>query len=327
MITRSTRRQHTLPSQTIDEWNDAKRTARDDLVNHARDTIATSSSTTHATPPSDHRLRTWQDLLCDVEARLTLTRDAALNPISMHGSATPSNRLGSSAQECITAVNLLYMTLMDERDRRCQLEQALYAANSELVQVRTDLLSTRAEELRARHLATHDDLTGLPNCKFLHQRLTQALAHAATVSESLAVMYFDLDDFKSVNNTYGHPIGDALLTIVAARLARAMRAEDMVGRLGGDEFACLLLGIPDRDHLARLASKLLDAVSARCRVGNHKIFVHPSIGIAMYPADGATASTLLCHADTAMYAAKREQCGVVFFDRLTPASSPMDQYG
>ena len=131
---------------------------------------------------------------------------------------------------------------------------------------------------------------------------------------SLALLYLDLDGFKPINEHHGRAVGDSLLRIVAARLARAIRAGDCVGRMGGDEFACLLGGIDDRQQLSHLACKLFDAVSAPLQVGTLQLTLRPSIGIAICPADGATADTLLKRADAAMYRAKRSQSGYAFFE-------------
>jgi diguanylate cyclase (GGDEF)-like protein len=133
------------------------------------------------------------------------------------------------------------------------------------------------------------------------------------------VLYLDLDGFKPINDLHGHDAGDELLRIVAARLARSIRAEDMVCRLGGDEFACLLSDPLNRERLGHLACKLFDAVSAPLQLGPLKLTVRPSIGIAVCPTDGATTDALLKCADAAMYRAKRHQSGYAFFDPQTDA--------
>lgn len=180
--------------------------------------------------------------------------------------------------------------------------------------LRHDLAERVRSERRVQHLARHDDLTALPNRGFFRERLGDALAAVEPRRETLAVLYLDLDGFKPVNDQHGHDAGDELLRIVAARLARAVRAEDMVSRLGGDEFGCLLSDAGDREQLGRRARKLLEAVSAPLRIGAVQLSVRPSIGIAVGPADGATAEALLKSADRAMYQAKRQGGGYAFFD-------------
>jgi diguanylate cyclase (GGDEF)-like protein len=129
------------------------------------------------------------------------------------------------------------------------------------------------------------------------------------------VLFLDIDDFKSINDSYGHDVGDALLRIVAARLTRSLRADDLVGRMGGDEFACVVTAGQDREALGGLAGKLIDAVSAPMTIGPIELTVRPSIGIAACPADGATVELLLRRADMAMYRAKRLRCGHSMFER------------
>jgi diguanylate cyclase (GGDEF)-like protein len=157
----------------------------------------------------------------------------------------------------------------------------------------------------ARHLAFHGSLTSLPNRDFFRERLDHALAHAEPERQVLALLYFDVDGFKPINDAHGHDAGDELPRIVAARLTRAARAEDLVGRLGGDEFACLLGGLAGREHV----------VSAPIQIGKLELSVRPSIGIAMCTAHGVTAEALLKSADSAMYHAKRHQTGYAFFDQ------------
>jgi diguanylate cyclase (GGDEF)-like protein len=128
-------------------------------------------------------------------------------------------------------------------------------------------------------------------------------------------MYIDLDGFKPVNDLHGHDIGDQLLRIIAARMSRTVRGEDMVSRLGGDEFACLLADVPDREAVSRLACKLFDAVAAPVKLGALELSVRPSIGIATCPGDGVSGAQLMKHADAAMYHAKRQRCGYAFFDQ------------
>jgi len=166
----------------------------------------------------------------------------------------------------------------------------------------------------------HDGLTLLPNRSFFHQRLTHALGINEATDQCLAVLYLDLDGFKPINDAHGHETGDALLKIVAARLTRTVRAEDMVSRVGGDEFACLMDGVSTREQLTALARKLVHAISATVQIGHVTIQVRPSIGIAVCPADGNTADTLLKTADAAMYRAKRRQTGFAFFDEMSDES-------
>jgi diguanylate cyclase (GGDEF)-like protein len=215
---------------------------------------------------------------------------------------------------CIAELEQLKVMFTREVARRHQAEQAVTNAQAELALARAELLGTQAGERRARHLALHDSLTALPNRNFFRERLDHELVYAESQRKALALLYLDLDGFKPLNDTHGHDAGDEMLKIVAARLARAVRADDMVSRLGGDEFACLLPGLPSRDRLGSLAGKLFQVVSAPLKLGKIEVSVRPSIGIAVSPTDGHTAEVLLRNADAAMYRAKRRKTGYAFFD-------------
>lgn len=168
----------------------------------------------------------------------------------------------------------------------------------------------RAQE-RIHHLAYHDVLTGLPNRQLFMQQASTAIAVAVTESSRMALLFVDLDGFKSVNDTYGHGVGDALLRAVADRLRAAMRGrgvgtrtDDSVARIGGDEFVALITDLPDDDVAAELAQRLLDTIGAPLFVEGHQLHVSGSIGIAICPRDGADYDVLLRKADAAMYQAK-----------------------
>lgn len=259
----------------------------------------------------------WDELLSAVEMRLRHT--AGQMPPALPGdSADCGDGTGAGPQasvlECVEALHQLHMTLMHELGRRQQLELEVFEARSALAQAREELAGTQAVAQRVRHMASHDGLTSLPNRSFFRERLDQALVQAEPKSRPVAVLYLDLDGFKAVNDDHGHEAGDELLRIVAARLAGAVRADDLVGRLGGDEFACVMADVPGRHQLSHLACKLYDAVSTPFQLGKLTLTVRPSIGIAISPADGQTSDHLLRKADAAMYRAKRRQIGYAFFE-------------
>lgn len=219
--------------------------------------------------------------------------------------------------DCALALERLRSGLAHERGDDESVEREMRQLRSALAVAQRDLAGTRDGERRARYLAEHDGLTSLPNRSRFEARLNEALARAGTGAgfqgPRLAVFFLDLDDFKPINDCHGHQTGDELLRIVAQRLRRAVRNEDMVGRLGGDEFACLLSTALSHAQLSQVASKLFDAVSEPLKVGRLTLTVRPSIGIAVYPGDGDSAAALLQHADVAMYRAKRSQSGYGFF--------------
>lgn len=168
----------------------------------------------------------------------------------------------------------------------------------------SDISERKAVEQRIRYLAEHDFLTGLPNRVLLTDRVSQAITFARRNRTRLALMFLDLDRFKSINDTLGHNVGDELLRAVTKRLLAHVRASDTVSRLGGDEFVLLLLEVVDEESVARLARNLLDALVEPVLVGEHELNVSGSIGIAMYPEHGQDIDTLMKSADTAMYQAK-----------------------
>ncbi len=257
----------------------------------------------------------WDELLNAVKARLRQTVGEWLEVTpTAPGHIAAGQVVRTSVLECVAALDQLHTTLTHELGRREQLELEVFDARTALEQARAELIGTQAEQRHAKYLALHDSLTALPNRSFFQERLDHALALAPPQRQALAVLYLDLDEFKPINDAYGHAAGDELLRIVAARLTRAVRAEDMVSRMGGDEFACLLGGVSDFEQLSQLAGKVFDAVAAPCKIGQLKLNVTPSIGIAVCPGHGATAETLLKNADAAMYRAKRDRSGHAFFD-------------
>jgi diguanylate cyclase (GGDEF)-like protein len=161
---------------------------------------------------------------------------------------------------------------------------------------------TRAEE-KIRHLAHYDALTDLPNRALFHERLRQELASAAP-DRQLAVLYIDIDEFKSVNDSLGHMIGDELLKSVARRLGDCIEGSDFVARLGGDEFAIVKTGVKDPDEVAYLAQCALDAIRAPYNCLGHQVTSDASIGVALAPQHGTNLDQILKNADLAMYAAK-----------------------
>jgi diguanylate cyclase (GGDEF)-like protein len=163
----------------------------------------------------------------------------------------------------------------------------------------------REAQRRIEQLAHFDPLTGLPNRSLLHDRLGHAITLAARNAAPAALLLFDLDGFKGVNDTLGHAAGDKLLATVGERARACMRASDTVGRLGGDEFVAILPET-DRDGAERVALKLLEMMAMPFELGPEVVSVSASMGGSFYPADGGDGDELLKAADVALYAAKRE---------------------
>lgn len=169
-----------------------------------------------------------------------------------------------------------------------------------------DVSAAKAMTMKMAHLAHHDFLTDLPNRVLLNDRITQAIALAKRNSTQLAVLFLDLDNFKLINDTLGHPSGDKLLQSVAQRLRDCVRSSDTVSRLGGDEFVILLSGGKYGKDAALTADKILAKLARTHSVDKRKLQITISIGISVYPADGQDADTLIRNADSAMYTAKEK---------------------
>ncbi|HYM61026.1 MAG TPA: EAL domain-containing protein [Thermoanaerobaculia bacterium] len=167
-----------------------------------------------------------------------------------------------------------------------------------------DITERKSAQEQMEYQAYHDILTGLPNRLLFRDRITVALAHARRYARGVAVMFLDLDQFKLVNDTLGHTVGDGLLQAIAERLVHCVRAEDTVSRMGGDEFTILINDVLDVKAASLVAQKVLDSISQPVVVDTHELFVTTSIGVAMFPESGTDAETLLKNADWAMYRAK-----------------------
>jgi diguanylate cyclase (GGDEF)-like protein len=186
----------------------------------------------------------------------------------------------------------------------------LYGTLFKIVSNASRRLRKQAEELglQARekeHQALHDPLTDLPNRTLFADRVEQALAAARRNQVDVALLLMDLDRFKDINDTLGHQAGDILLRELASRLRKALRASDTVARLGGDEFALLLPEVRDRQAIEDVVTKVQEAVQRPFYLQGLPLSVESSIGVAMFPRDGADATTLLQRADIAMYVAKK----------------------
>jgi len=184
------------------------------------------------------------------------------------------------------------------------LHQQVVPVEGGLVAIVRDISERKLAEGRMQHLAHHDTLTGLPNRGLIAERLELTIAQASRGGGSVLVAFIDLDGFKLVNDGLGHNAGDELLKVVAARMSACLRAGDTVGRFGGDEFVLLLNEPRHGEDAAPVLERVREAVLESIKVGGQDVQVSCSIGVAVYPNDGADAGTLLMHADAAMYRAK-----------------------
>ena len=175
-----------------------------------------------------------------------------------------------------------------------------------------DITERLIAEEKIRHLAHYDALTDLPNRVSFYERMEAVLSHLRR-SETVSVLSLDLDHFKNVNDTLGHPIGDRLLQAAAERMRNCVRAEDIVARLGGDEFAIVQIPTGQSPTIATLAARLIETVSAPYDIDGHQVVIGVSIGIAMAPTDSKVPNVLMKNADLALYRAKADGGGVYRF--------------
>jgi two-component system CheB/CheR fusion protein len=190
-----------------------------------------------------------------------------------------------------------WLTITTVRDAQGEVEH--------YVAVLSNLSQIKESQRKVEYLATHDVLTGLPNRALFTDRLSHVIAQARRAKTRAALLFIDLDNFKSINDTLGHDIGDELLIQAAKRLRIAMRDVDSLARLGGDEFTAILFDC-SLESVNHVASRLIGDLSLVFRIREHSLYVTASIGVAFYPEDGDDPATLLKDADTAMYRAKEQ---------------------
>lgn len=174
----------------------------------------------------------------------------------------------------------------------------------EYVAVFSDITKHKQDEEQIRYQANYDALTGLPNRSLLSDRLVQAIGSAHREKWKLAILFIDLDQFKMVNDTFGHVMGDELLQLVASRIGECVRESDTVARFGGDEFIILLQDVSDMDAVANVATKVIEKITRVFTLYGREIYIGASVGITIFPDDATNADSLLRNADMAMYQAK-----------------------
>ena len=239
--------------------------------------------------------RPLQEVLRIIDAD---SREPALDPLAL---AVLQNKSVGLSANCVLIRRDGYESAIEDtaapiHDRRGQVTGAVIVFH--------DVGVARAMSLRMSYLAQHDFLTELPNRMLLNDRLTQTIALARRHGLSLALLFLDVDHFKRINDSLGHAIGDQLLKSIAQRLVACVRSSDTVSRQGGDEFVVLLSEVARAEDVALTADKILVAVSRPHRIDHQDFHITVSVGIGVYPTDGADAETLLKNADLALFRAK-----------------------
>ncbi|MES2561536.1 MAG: diguanylate cyclase [Pseudomonadota bacterium] len=227
------------------------------------------------------------------------------------------------ADDASVCEHLIHTVFEDQRD--CRVEMRVVTASGEVRWVEayarpikssqgkviassgtlTDITERKASDARIERLAYYDALTGLPNRTLLLDRLDRALAEARRHTKHSAVLFVDLDDFKTINDTLGHITGDAMLAQIGERLKNLLREQDTIGRFGGDEFLVILSRLETREDARAVCMKTIDAIAQPFRIGEHELSISASIGVSVYPEDGGDRDALLKHADAALYRAKK----------------------
>ena len=253
--------------------------------------------------------------------------------LSAHKILANNERVESKVQECADELHEVNETLSqgieelkhaevalaESQDALAESQDALTESQDALTESQDALACTKAtlaiaqeETKQAQTRALHDQATGLPNRELFDARLAHAISLAKRHGWTLAVMFLDLDRFKSVNDTHGHAVGDSVLKEVAQRLSEHAREEDTVCRNGGDEFLYMLVRPQGNENIGRIAAAVLDNIAQPIGIGALRLVIKPSIGIAVYPAHGNSAERLIRNADAAMYFAKERTRGYAF---------------
>lgn len=223
---------------------------------------------------------------------------------------TPEVKMALAKNETVTR------RLQDASASLTVVNEALQTQVRDRILVDHQLAAAVEQEQGSRNAALHDNLTGLPNRVLFLDRLEHGIAQATRHRWVLAVMFVDLDNFKGINDSYGHQAGDTVLQAVAMRLLHSMRTEDTVGRYAGDEFLCLLAPLHEARDIAMIAAKIRKAIQAPLDLRIDEVELSPrveaSIGIAVFPKDGVSAAALIKRADEAMYEAKQTAAGYAF---------------
>lgn len=228
-------------------------------------------------------------------------------------------RVEAQVQECADDLHEVTDTLAQGVADLQQVELSLARTRLALADTERALAQAQADEHQATLRAMHDAATGLPNRGLFDDRLEHGIALAERHDWTLAVMFLDLDRFKSINDLHGHAAGDGVLKEVARRLSAVARDEDTICRNGGDEFLYLLVNPKGTRNVQRMAAAVLENIAQPIVVDGIELVIRASIGIALHPADASSGEQLVRHADAAMYRAKQQGCGQALYADVSQA--------
>jgi diguanylate cyclase (GGDEF)-like protein len=258
-----------------------------------------------------------------VEDALRMLRDGRFEVVLLDLSLEEGDGLDTLARAKVAARSVPIIAMTNEGDDIQAIRALRVGAQDYLVKGESDarLVARTVRHAVERHriltelalarqrehfMATHDPLTGLSNRTAFREQLARSLAYAARNGSRVALLFLDVDGFKSINDSLGHPVGDELLNVVSERLLQATRKSDMVARVGGDEFLVMLQSVKRDEDPARVAQKIIHCVSRPCILAGSEYRVTASVGVAIFPRDGNDPDLLIRNADTAMYHAKAQ---------------------
>ncbi|MDE2626210.1 MAG: GGDEF domain-containing protein [Burkholderiales bacterium] len=276
--------------------------------------VPQSVRTSRPDAPPDIAIEDWDELFSAVKARLRRVVGERTQPLSEAQARLAEGQVRTSVLECADALDQLHMTLRHELGRRQRLDLARFEAPAVSAQARVEPSGARAEDPRPRQPAPQPGPTESPDGSAMRQRLDHELAVRASRPDRVAVLRVELDGVAPIDRAHGRAVGDELRCVVAARLNRALRADDLVCQTAADEFGCAVTDLPGRAALVGVACKLFDALSAPFQIGTLRFTVRPSIGMATGSANATAAEDLLRNAGIAMALARRQHTGHAFFE-------------
>lgn len=279
-----------------------------------KETISTGEVSLGRVLKQNERIkRTVKSAASDLASVNEVLQEEDVSDRVMKQALTQNEDVEEKVAKAADDLKLVNVKLTEEMAERIGIESELAETKIDLAEARDDLSKAREQTEEAQQIALRDALTGLPNRVLFEQGLDNGLSQAKRHGWGLAVLFIDIDEFKSINDSHGHDLGDQVLLMVAERLKSFVREEDIVSRWGGDEFVCLCLEVKQASDVIRLAEKMRDRIAEACEFDGTAFSIRASFGIAIYPDDGETVDTLFKNADTAMYRAKGTTRRVVRF--------------